>query len=102
MNAPLSFKIRLPMETSLKEGHGVRFNSSETTDSLMATYIGRSRIDRKSMFKTQFFEGEATELADIFDGGTTIDNGGNTLVIETYPGLISTLEDVVQPFSPKN
>ena len=102
MNAPLSFKIRLPKETILKEGHGVRFNSSETTDSLMATYIGRSRIDRKSIFKTQFFEGEATELADIFDGETTVDNGGTLITIKTYPGLISTLEDVVQPFSPKN
>jgi len=84
------FKIRLPKEAILNEGHGVRFQSSKSNATLVASYIGQSRIDTRSMFKVEKIE-NGKDLADIFDGGTTIDNSGQILVVTEYPDIISTL-----------
>jgi hypothetical protein len=71
----------------------LNFFSSETPDSLIASYIGRSQLDRMSMFKSEIFKGSASNLADIFDGATSIEVDGLITIIDTYPALISTWED---------
>ena len=97
---PYAFKIRLPKEIKLSEGNEVRFQASESDAALVASYLGSSRIDRMSMFKTMKLENGAVDLADVFDGSTTIDGGGTWIhIISEYPALISTLEDPVQGFT---
>lgn len=106
-DAPHAFKVSLKELTVdyalLKEGVVVTFgntDSSTASAALTATYIGKSRIDGFAMFKTGTFT-DATNLADVFDGGTTEVSGSgiSTNDITTFPSLISTLEDQVQGFT---
>ena len=94
MKTPHMFKIRLPKEINLSEGNPIFFYSSETESSLKATYVGRSCIDRTSIFKNENFTGTAKVLADIFDGFTTTIYDSKSYSIGTYPSLVSTLEDM--------
>jgi len=91
--APHAFKVRTPKNVVFTENQKVKFISSETGDALYAEYVGRSNIDRMSMFEIGDFEGDATTLADIFDGETTMVINQNYYLITEYPHLISTLED---------
>jgi hypothetical protein len=91
---PHIFKIRLSKETILSEGHGVRFNAEETKYSLVASYISKSLLDRSCIFKTEILENGAKTLASVFDGSTTIDQGTQKILVDTYPNLVSTLEDM--------
>jgi len=103
--SPYAFKIRLPKKVNLAEGNEVRFISSETDATLVANYIGRSIIDRKSMFKTQILENGAVHLSDVFDGATTMvfkKKKDKEVLIKKYPSLISTLEDQVEDFTGTN
>jgi hypothetical protein len=100
--APHAFKINLvdasAVKADLTAGELVTFSNGG--DTLTATYIGKSRIDGFSMFKTGTFGGTAENLADIFDGSATItDDASDNGPVTTYPTLISTLEDQVQGFT---
>jgi hypothetical protein len=101
--APSQFKINLTADASavkagLAVGEVVKFQNETASVQLTATYIGKSRIDGFSMFKTGAFTG-ATNLADIFDASTRIiDDSSVAGVVTSYPTLISTLEDQVQGF----
>ena len=86
---PSVFKIRIPDGIQINEGETVGFKSLMGT--LTATYCCKSRIDGQAIFKTGGFSGEANYLNDIFDGKTTLLN--ELEKIESYPALISTLED---------
>jgi len=100
--APHAFKVNLKEldASSLAEGATVTFQKDGSTSvQLTSTYIGKSRIDGFSMFKTGTFTG-TTNLAGIFDGSTNVAATGITSgTIGTYPTLISTLEDQVQGFT---
>jgi hypothetical protein len=110
--APHSFKLQLlPADASavvagLYEGEVVTFQNTTPALQVLATYIGKSRIDGFAMFKTGLFTKDgvtsqnAGNLADIFDGSATVisDTSVNG-VVTTYPSLISTLEDHVQGFT---
>jgi hypothetical protein len=99
--APWAFKLQLPTGTVLTEGDAVTFYAADTSagaDYVTATYIGKSRIDGFGMFKTGTFAGDATNLADVFDGSTAMTQDASLLGVSTYPTLISTLEDQVQGF----
>jgi hypothetical protein len=106
--APHAFKLQLKpadasaIVASLVTGTVVNFatgDASGGTDTLSATYIGKSRIDGFSMFKTGTFGAGVTNLADVFDGSTYVWSGALAGAITTFPTLISTLEDQVQGFS---
>lgn len=100
--APHAFKINLvdasAAKAALAEGVVAEFDNGGT-DTLTATYIGKSRIDGFAMFKTGIFGATGLNLADIFDGSTDVSVGGTTGTVATYPTLISTLEDQVQGFA---
>ena len=101
-SAPHAFKVSLADidASTLAQGATVLFQTDgSTSKQLSSTYIGKSRIDGFGMFKTGTFTG-ATDLADIFDGSTTVSGTGITdASISSYPSLISTLEDQVQGFA---
>jgi len=110
--APHAFKIQMDASFAslvssgiVTDGSTVTFNSVQTdvsagSSTLTATYIGKSRIDGFAMFKTGSFGTANDNLADIFDGAagwyTNSDIGYD---VNTYPTLISTLEDQVQGFA---
>lgn len=96
--APHAFKVNLlSLSPTLVPGEVATFTAA--AGELTATYIGKSRIDGFSMFKTGAFSVPGLNLADIFDGvGTTIDASGADGSVGTFPTLISTLEDQVQGF----
>lgn len=100
--APHAFKVNINEvdSSALVEGTEVLFQKDGSTSTqLTGQYIGKSRIDGFAMFKTGVFTG-AGNLADIFDGSTTVEGTGITTgEISTYPTLISTLEDQVQGFA---
>jgi hypothetical protein len=103
--APHAFKISLAdasaVKATLTNGDVVAFQNTTPATQVLATYIGKSRIDGFAMFKTGAFTG-ATNLADIFDGSAIVVNvtdASNFGPITTYPTLISTLEDQVQGFT---
>ena len=102
--APNAFKIQLTTDASvvkagLTNGEVVTFQNETSATQLTATYVGKSRIDGFSMFKTGTFTG-ATNLAGVFDGSTLIiDDSSVAGVVKTYPTLISTLEDQVQGYT---
>jgi hypothetical protein len=99
--APHAFKVNLAdastAKSALAAGDVVEFTDGSSA-SVTATYIGKSRIDGFSMFKTGTFTG-AENLADVFDGSADVSVGGVTGPVTTYPTLISTLEDQVQGFT---
>jgi len=102
-DAPHSFKVNFlaadasTAKAALVAGAPVVFNNGGT-NTLTATYIGKSRIDGFPMFKTGAFGATDLNLADIFDGTTEVSTGGKLGNLTTYPTLISTLEDQVQGF----
>jgi hypothetical protein len=102
--APNAFKLQVASDAStvkanLVNGQVVTFQNETASTQLTATYIGKSRIDGFSMFKTGTFTG-ATNLAGIFDGSTRIINDASVMGgITNYPTLISTLEDQVQGYA---
>lgn len=105
--APHAFKLQLTSDASALAnsavGTVITFNASDTsagTAFMTATYIGKSRIDGFSMFKTGTITGTTNgNLADIFDGSVYAYAGTVTGSVKTYPSLISTLEDQVQGFT---
>jgi len=98
-DAPLAFKVNLSALAPLSFVTGEVATFTGGGNTLTATYIGKSRIDGFSMFKTGTFSTPGLNLADIFDGAATIDASGATGDVTTYPTLISTLEDQVQGFT---
>jgi hypothetical protein len=106
--APHAFKIQLDASAVAAigdvNGTAVSFDSdgSVGTNSLSATYIGKSRIDGFALFKSGTFGTAGDNLADVFDGGATVVVGGVVATgydVLNYPTLISTLEDQVQGFA---
>jgi len=104
--APTQFKLQLKsadasaLVAGLSEGETVNFTGSAV--GLSAKYIGKSRIDGFAMFKTGTFSVAGKNLADVFNGTTTVAQSGadpSTAAITTFPTLISTLEDHVQGFA---
>jgi len=101
--APHAFKVKVDLGAgeSIAIGETVLFESADA--SVAATYIGKSRIDGFSLFKTGAFTG-GENLADVFKGVaitkvTGIDASISDTSIGAYPSLISTLEDQVQGFT---
>ena len=108
-DAPLAFKVNVvdasagALKAGLVAGATVTFTNSGGP-ALTTTYIGKSRIDGFSMFKTGTFSGGGANLGDVFSGtGTvTVVDVTDTSISGTttnYPSLISTLEDQVQGFT---
>jgi hypothetical protein len=115
--APHAFKIQLDASFNALVAAGTIANGTELTFNLDATdvsagsttltadYIGKSRIDGFALFKSKTFGTTNANLADIFDGaaGFFISedevNQGTGYDVNTYPTLISTLEDQVQGFA---
>lgn len=112
--APHAFKIQLDTSVTAllpdgSVGQVVVFSPdpsayANANGTVTATYIGKSRIDGFPMFKTGTFT-TATNLADVFDGAATMTFtaahavGDFSAVINTYPSLISSLEDQIQGFA---
>ncbi len=99
--APHAFKVNINATdpSTLAVGEDVTFTGSAGVGSVVGKYIGKSRIDGFSMFKTGAFT-TATNLGEVFNGdvgvaGTGVVDGS----VGTYPSLISTLEDQVQGFT---
>jgi len=102
--APNTFKVAIDASAKLwiTDGKAVTFGKDSSIGGgkqLTATYIGKSRIDGFAMFKTGTFSNGATNLADVFDGGSIISIDSSVADVTTYPTLISTLEDQVQGFT---
>jgi len=116
--APLAFKVQtdssiaaLVTAGTIAVGTGLTFVPDTTslatiyagTAQMTATYVGKSRIDGFSLFKTGTFTGTGvTNLSDIFDGAAAMfitDSSAINYAMDTYPTLISTLEDQVQGFT---
>ena len=104
--APTQFKLQLKsadasaLVAGLDEGETVNFTGSAV--GLSAKYIGKSRIDGFAMFKTGTFSVAGKNLADVFNGTTTVAQSGadpSTAAITTFPTLVSTLEDHIQGFA---
>lgn len=102
--APHAFKINFTAtdasaaKAALVAGQDVEFTDGGS-NTLTATYVGKSRIDGFPMFKTGAFGTAGQNLSDIFDGSADVSVGGVTGSISTYPSLISTLEDQLQGFA---
>ena len=100
--APKAFKINLvdasAVKADLTVGEVVEFQG--TGGNVSGEYIGKSRIDGFSMFKTGAFTSGATNLGDVFSGGSVIviDDASVAGPVTTYPSLVSTLEDQIQGF----
>lgn len=105
--APYAFKVAVDASAKLwlseaGEGAAVTFSvDASSAHRLTAKYIGKSRIDGYSMFKTGTFNTAGDNLADVFDGTSAITLDVSALVADVvaYPTLISTLEDQVQGFA---
>ena len=112
--SPLVFKLQVDASVkalvtagTIARGTGVTFNSNQADVSvgattLTATYIGTSRIDGFGLFKTGDFGTAGANLADIFDGAAGVYITASPALgydVNTYPTLVSTLEDQVQGFT---
>jgi len=100
--APHAFKVNVDdasmIMSDISIGLSVTFYDDTSTNSVTATYIGKSRIDGYALFKVGTFSG-GTNLADVFDGSTWLMSLTKRGYIHAYPTLISTLEDQVQGFA---
>ena len=98
--APLAFKLQLTLDASdgvLAEGTEYTFTKSSNT--LKATYVGKSRIDGFAIFHTGAFSEDGLNLSDIFDGATTSVTVDRAVTVSAFPQLVSTLEDHIQGFA---
>ena len=100
--APHAFKVNVDdasgIMSDISIGLTVTFYDDSSTNSVTATYIGKSRVDGYPLFKTGTFSG-GTNLADVFDGSAWVISLAKRGYIHAYPTLISTLEDQVQGFA---